>query len=356
VIWRKALLQSLEVVKPAVATKNWRYRANDAELHFLFTGTHVMAFNGSTAISTPRQTKFTGCIPAVDLTKLLSNSRASIVDLQWNGANHADVLVSLGKLDALLPMRSAAAFPFEMPAIPKRTALIDAQFLAAVAHCIQIKPEKPCRAEEQGITFIRDRSSLYLYSTDAVTISRAALKPGPAVFKQRVILTAEFCQQMLRLAKRARVNRLGLTRDFAILAADDTVLCGRLRKSDNPLNFERILQEYLPPDYAATMVAIPPKLEAMTERIARLVEARGDHVTTRVTCKDGTVRFEAFSNAGEAVDRAKLPGHPDIQVFVRLTLLRRGYAIADKILFGERSVVMAKGDALYLVATRNKKR
>jgi hypothetical protein len=364
-IARKALLQSLKVVEPAVLTHP-RYAANEPALtHFFFTGTHVVAIDGSIAISTPRRTKFTGGIPAIQLTKLLINSRAPVVDLQARSVvrhapivdmdgrhpvleDHHDVLVRLGKAVVVLPM--LVPDTYRRPAMPKQSALIDAQFLAAVAHCTHsMNPENARCTEGQGISFIRDDSVLYLYSTDANTISRAVLKPGPAVFKQRVILTAEFCQQMLRLAKRARVSRLGLTRDYAILAADDMVLYGKLLTSARPVDFERILQEHLPRDYAATMIAIPPKLKTMTGRIA-LVEAKGDHVRTQITCKDGTVRFATSSNAGEVVDSAKLPGHPDIEVSVRATLLRRGCLIADKILFSEKSVVMAKADALYLVA------
>ncbi len=75
---RKALLGNLKAVAPAVA---------DNELYselvcFCFTGREIVTYNGKIALSIPRASDFTGCIPARPLIEILEASNSAAVEIR----------------------------------------------------------------------------------------------------------------------------------------------------------------------------------------------------------------------------------------------------------------------------------
>ena len=241
-IARKQLLQALSVVEPALSKQD----RVPAFQHYLFTGTHVLTNNGRIAISTPRHTKFVGCVPA-NLAIALKNSRAPVVDLRNKGTGEA--VLQLGRAQIVLPTLPAHAYPFQVPPLPKRSLAVDTEFVAAIVHCLRsVNLDEALAPDQQGVTLVPNGDSLGLYATDRKTMSRVVLKPSPAILRRRVILSGEFCQQLVRLAKQAHVTRLALSDHAPLFVADDAVLYGGFVQSDKPVDFEGIVQRYLPPD------------------------------------------------------------------------------------------------------------
>ena len=185
-----------------------------------------------------------------------------------------EAVLQLGRAQVVLPILPAHAYPFQLPPPPKRSPAIDAEFVAAIAYCLRsMNLDEATAPDQQGVTLVPNGGSLGLYATDRQTISCAVLKPGPAILKRRVILSGEFCQQLVRLAKQAHVTRFALGHDHALFVADDAVLYGRLVQFDNPVDFEGAVQRNLPPGYGEALVPIPkPKLGLIIDRVARLVE------------------------------------------------------------------------------------
>ena len=103
-----------------------------------------------------------------------------------------------------------------MPAkVPQQP--LTAAFLYAVRHCLQSISSYATVPDQLGVTLIPDKSGLVVCSTNRATISYARLVPSPLALKKRVILSTDFCEQMLRLAAGARTLRLAVKRHIRTL-------------------------------------------------------------------------------------------------------------------------------------------
>jgi hypothetical protein len=360
-IARRLLLNRLEAVAPAVATDDMI----PVSTHICFTGTHVIAWNDKIAISTPRSSAFTGCIPGKILTELLSGSRAAVVGLQADGDK---VAISLGSSMIRLPMCPVAEFAgfFSMPRMPKRNLLangIAGRFLAGTAHCLPWCDIRSVVADKLGVTALPSRDEVQLFSTNGSTISRATLPLPPGHgFQQRVILSTDSCKEMLRLATQAHTIRLAFSstekngaHDYVLFAADDTLLFGRLIASDpsrGPIDYVGAFDAHMPEQQP---VPIPPR------RFAAMLQA-ANHIAgvvgysepyTEITIRREQLRMHVCSRRGEVIDTLRLPGHPDVGVKLHISHVVKAYkAFApDRILFGQKAVVLARGNHLHLIAT-----
>jgi hypothetical protein len=350
---RQLLLNSLRRVMPAVS----RYRMIPELQHVCFTGDHLVAFDDQIAISVPRTSTFTDCIPGKPLTDLLAGSRAAIVHLAANGNN--TVAVMLGRTSAELPMLPVTAFTqrFTMPPMPKQNVIkgrVAGRFFAGIAHCLKSIPRWGTTASDlHGITVIPNGDHLSLYSSDVVTISRADVTDAPAIAK-RVILNEAFCKQMLRLAKRAHTMRLAVMDDHAMFAVDHILLYGRLLEPDPkrpPYDFPGIVAKYAPKGSTTQAVAVPRQLGAILQRAVKVV-ARDP---TEITIVDGLATFVTQSvkkDAGAVSETLELPQHPDVSLRVDADLLLRAHATfpSARILFTDRSIILSKNERIRLVS------
>jgi DNA polymerase III sliding clamp (beta) subunit (PCNA family) len=347
------LLKALNVVAPAVA---FNYDDSVPILtHVCFTGTHIVAYNNSIGISTPRSSEFEGSIPARWLTDLVKTCHAMVVELQAERRG-GHVLVSLDDSRCRFPMLPRAWFPFEMPAMPSGNAIegIAGGFFEAIEYCLISVSKHATVPDQLGITVIPRNNRLVMFSTNRQSASHATLPlKRRSEFKRRVILSGEFCNQMLRLARTAQTVRFALCKDHAMFVADDTLLFGRLIKSDDPLNFEDALERYLPRDFAKTAVNIPkPEMGIMLKLASRISEIQGNEEPTTIRVKRGVATFKSKSNRGEIEEEIALPGHPNVEAEFRISLLLDAYAAHDRILITKNCAVMGGGDnRFYMAAT-----
>jgi hypothetical protein len=253
-----------------------------------------------------------------------------------------------------LPILPVASYPFDMPDEPENATSMADEFFEAIRDCLGSVDETKARCpEEQGVTLINKNGGAHLYATDAKTITHVKLPRWPDL-PDRVILTAEFCRAMLALKDRLPKDEpsiLCLDQRGAMYIAGEDVLFGKVLASQRPVNFERIREQHLPPDFPDGMVEISDRLKAAIRLAAEIVEVKGDHVKSTIRCRDGTASFGSASNAGTLQDNIKLRGHPDVDISVRATLLLRGYDRYQKIRLGTKSVVLAKPDSIYMVST-----
>jgi hypothetical protein len=352
VIARRQLLKKLELIKPALAAETNNI---SALWSYWFTGSHVLAWNGRIAISTPRTTTFIGGLPGALLIDLLRRTDAPAVDIVADGDK---AQLTLGSSTVRLPMLPAEDFEqiFAMPDMPKTNLLIGiaGRFFAAIEHCLRGVSPFSTIAEHLGVTVIPNGRSVSLFSTDRETISHAELPLANGTGlkqRRRVTLNVEFCEQMLRLAKQAQTVRLAVRRDYALFAADDTLLFGRLWAVDRPTDYAGTWQHYVSPSRVQAMVDIPAALRPMLARAAKITTGIGERSV--ISIRDGVARFHTVGNfESEVTDSIALPGHPDVDLEIDTERLNAGAARLDKVLFTAESVLMRKDDRLYLISAQ----
>ena len=152
---------------------------------------------------------------------------------------------------------------------------------------------------------------------------------------------------MLRLAKRAQTTRLGVTGDHVMLAADDTLLWGRLIKSNNQPNYADVMARLLPKRYATQAVAAPHELEGILQLAKVIPDAN-----IKITVADGEAALvSSEENGAQYEETLQLPKHPDVKLQVRARTLLDAYAAfaPENILFTKTCVVLTRNKLLRLV-------
>lgn len=398
-ISRKTLLQKLELLKPALAENELCLVLT----YYCFDGRRIIACNDRIAIITPCPSEFEGCVRGTVLSDILKVARHAAVVKLFADGEHA--VVKLGKAQVKLPtlpiddfLDATAHSPYPPPlgqlyASGMRAISltqncirgIERKFLAAVEHCLQSVELNSTVPDKLGITAIPDHNELQLFSTNSITMNRAIVPlPRDSGFKQRVIFSTEFCRAMLRLAKQAQITRLAvkvmkvhvddrelnfnehgcLTHvtcrtviadgGYALFAADDTLLFGKLIGTARPIDFVDVVNANLPKDFNKQAVPIPHRTFApLLQRANRIIGIPSSEPYTSISVRGGEARFHGCSHHGEFIGTLHLPGHPDVELKVQISNVFKAFSAfrPQQILFGERAVVLTRGEHLRLVAT-----
>jgi hypothetical protein len=294
-----------------------------------------------------------------------------------------------------LEMGAAQDYHFEMPPLPAHDKLIPVggEFFTAVERHLDTLSENPVLPDHLGITLIpgdqqhrqrrraerrngTSRSStsqqangrnggrvhqLKMFSTNHAAMTYCTVDLQERLVRERTILPTPFCKQMLRLAKQAQTTRLAVRDDHALFIADDALLFGRLVQSNQPLNYEEVLEAMMPNGTRAKMVPIPrPTLGDMLQRAARICDIKRNEVKTKIIVRKQVIAFASASRRAEGraevFETAPLPGHPDIEALVQATDLLKPYRWAEQVLITDKCMSMAAGNAVGIVANYNRDR
>jgi DNA polymerase III sliding clamp (beta) subunit (PCNA family) len=352
---RKALLEKLNLVSAALS-KN---PLIPVLTHLWFTGEQLMAFNDQIAISTPCKTDFVGATPGNILLDLLEASTARNVELS---VADGQLLVKADGSRFELDMLPPEDFVFEMPQPQsKETLPVDGEeFLAGMESCMRSVSMGTSVAEQMGITLQIEGDQLALYGTDRTTISCSFLVLERDVPFTRVILRAEFCQQLLKLADPASLQ-IEVYGDHALFSGKDVIMFGRVVETDRPLDFNEILNRHYPAGTESQLVKIPGKLKLILERACIITDSKVEEAYTTITVRDkvqqngGTVRVMRFvskSDLGEVKDAVLVPDHPEVKTEVDPKLMKAALGGGfTHMLVTESAVVMAERNKLRLVTS-----
>lgn len=352
---REEVIDKLEMVAPALA---------DHDLipiltRVLFTGTHLVAFNDRIGIATPLKTDFKGTAPGkmlIDTLRIVTH--ASQVEIK---SVNSSVQIVAGKTKLVLDSQPESDYAaiFKMPPRPKDVSPIPEEFFSAIEDCLQSAADHSTKPEHLGITIIPTKSGIKLFGTNDKTISYSKISlPPQAGVKQRTILPAAFCREMLRIAKISEKSTFVLRNDHALFASEKATLFGRLVQTDNPINFEATMQRHWP---AKGKIPVKlsekqrPRLKSALELAARICDIKGNEVRTHVQCNKGTMEFTSNSARGDAFDRIELK-HDPIDVYLEASCLRDVYDRYEDILFTNQCVVLSKDNmnSVFLLATYQK--
>lgn len=356
---RAELLVKLTAAAPALA-------GNDlipTLTHFCFSKGEIIAFNDQIAISVPYKMPmlsggtFQGSTPGATLVAMLKASKARDVSFEVDG----DILrVKAASTNLKLPVMPEEDFHavFTMPKLKNKNKIEVthwSEFIEALAGCSRSFGIDASVPEQLGVTLIRDGSVLKLFAVNDSTLShsRVGLKKG-AEFDGRVVLSAEFCKQLLALGKEAP-EHFEVCEEHAIFVSSSGIrLFGRIIECAHTTDFDKVLAQHMPKNATKNSIAIPSKLKGILER-AVIITDTVDHgaVNVKVVEKGESTKisFRAQSARGQVNDYLTTqPGHPEVSCSFEPKLLRAGVLEFESMLFSEHVAVFKKGNSVYLVS------
>lgn len=346
---RKQLIDALGVVRPALASQS----LVESLTHLLFTGKEVIAYNDQIGISAPLATSFKGAVPGLTLLSLLSASRAAEVEFT---TTDTEVMAKAGGAKLKLPLKPPESFLFEMPKVPKDADVLSISgegFIASVKGCLRSVSPDTSVPDQLGITLIPKKKTIEMYSINGASMSSASAESaGASTLKRRIVLSALFCEQLVRLAAGDKKSEIVVTDEYSMLRTSSGVrVFGKLVDVPNPLDFEQQFRDIVPENFAEQAIAVPVAFKMALERALIISDPSGERVYSQFQVKDGFMSVMTTSPKGEVRDRIKVSGHPDVAVSADAQWLKIGVAEGfDKILITEETIIMARGAEMYLVA------
>jgi hypothetical protein len=347
---RKDLADRLELVSPALAKNDLL----PVLTHFAFTGDNILAYNGSIGISVPLKTEFVGAVPGKLLMDLLGASLAK--ELEFIDKN-ADLEIKAASSRFKLPVMSEDTFVFDMPKPSDKLLPVPLkQFARALEGCLRSVSTEQSVADQQGITLIADGDELSLFSTNNATISTNTLKlTAKPSFKERIILPALFCEQLVKLTADAKDCKLEVHSDYALLSTGRGVRCfGRFLNSPKPLDFQSHVDDSLK-GTSKLLCPIPSKMRLIVERA--IIITKTEKAMTNIRVKGGIMYFESNSGRGEVIDTVQVD-QDDAALTLDPKHLKVGMgsfydadeAKSGSMLMTDQCFIMARGSDYYLMA------
>lgn len=349
---RREFLSRLEIGVPALA-------CNDlipVITHFCFTGDRVTSFNDQIAIEVPLKAKFFhGSTPGTTITNLLKNSKAKNIVLT---ANKDELRCKAASTVVKLPLVDAEDFSciFSMPETSDKDVLqVSAweDFISALTLCLRSTGIDAAFPEHLGISLVPSKKSLMVYSSNENQITRASVKlKSTSGLKDRVILSVEFCKQLINLCGDKAPKHFEINGEHALLVTKGGIkLFGRIIECAHPTDFEELIKDHLPDDYLASMIPVPSKMSGIFKR-ASVIMDQGGAVGVKVQRKNDTVRilFNSESDKGVLRDFLTVTDHPPCSASFYPKLVESAIGVYDSMLFTDRAAVFSSGNVLHLVS------
>jgi DNA polymerase III sliding clamp (beta) subunit (PCNA family) len=345
---RKLLQERLERCAPALSSTT----VIPVLTHFAFTGTQVMAYNDSIAVVTPCKTEFKGAVPGTTLLNLIRLSRAKDVEFVQEGN---DLIIKAASSRFKLPVMPLKEFTdiFTPPEVKESGVLAVAvpEFTRCIGQLMRSVSDDTSVPDQLGITLIPGKKQLCLYSTNWITMSKATLKLSRESSIDRAILSKQFCEQLLVLAKGEQTLKLEVEDDHATLVAGATLLHGKLIISEQPMKFEDIIAQNFPVVKADELAPIPSKFRNIVERALVVGESKNDSAKTRIVVKEDRMRFVTKSERGEVVDSMQVTDkQPATALALEAKHLKKGLDDFDQMLMTEQGCIMAKENVTYMIS------
>lgn len=303
-------------------------------------------------------------MPGATLIDMLSKSHTkSKTEIELVPTN-SELQVKIGKRASVkLPMLPADKQLWDIPEPTDDTvefASVGAveEFLKGISDCLLTIGDNTAKPDTLGVTIINsEKGTLTLYSTNDHTLTRVILKNKVKASFKRVLLSAAFCTQMLKLAD-PKAFHLEIHEGDALMTAGDVTLYGRNIISDDPIRFGEMVRDHYDEGRGDKMIPVPTSLRVALERAQIITSDPTEQLATSFSVKkdkDRTVlHLLSKSQVGEARDRMVIDAaQPEITVRVTPKLLRRGCTMKEMLLT-ERCIAMRSGNTLYLVGVLGK--
>lgn len=343
---RAVLLVQLNLVKAAISKQEYIPLLT----HFMFDGKAVTAYNDITAISTPCDADFQGCVPSELLIKTLKSMSAELITME-RFSEH--VLISAGKSKIKIPALPSKDFPspFYKLQEPLYLFYVNGDMRRGIKLCLIGVGNNQAHPSEVGITLDPDYSDTEaaIYSTDNVTLSRFVFNTDSDHFSP-IILPTFFCEQLLALSTGSNdavieVHDGALVADFG----GGSLLFTKMIDDVQPKAFEDVINRYIENGYLPTH-GIPDLFNQGFER-AMLIQETEAVRDTEVNVEDGKLTLLSSSKTGEAFDTMLYDGD-DIKFHIDPTSVKRISFVTSKIALLPKVMVFTDDDEdfIHLIA------
>lgn len=352
-IKREALLKTLSLVRPALATGDHL----PALRHIRFDGKYATAYNDISAISVRVDLDVKRCLPGEMLIQAMRSFNAETVALLQSDK---EVKLSSGRSNVKLPTLDADAFPLKWPQDDCQEIELEPTILKGIERCLMAVGNDPTHPETLGVTLDATDGQATLYATDAFSISRyetdVKIKlPGGAP----VILPTFFCEQLVSLGRSFNEEEIVLAIFPGAITAEfgnKAKLFNRTLVDKDPLDFPGMFRKELKlKDVKKELVPIPDAFDAALSRALLVLQQEADKVTKFETQKSGFL-MNSSSSMGDSDDTMKTEDDPrfDCEDVVHLdpALVARGAKACALMGFlkGSLALADATGRFVHLVA------
>lgn len=344
---RTDLVDVLNLTAPGLSTND----VLPVLAHVWFINDHVITYNDIIGISVPFKSGFTGAVPGKTIAALINNSGAKEITFE---PSDNELNIKAGNSRFLLPILPKDAFVFDMPKQSKDASSMSGDFYRHISNCLESCGTDSTVPEQLGVTLIPNDSSLEMFATNNATVTYAKISGKPSL-GDRIILSTEFCKQMLTITKSNNDAKLSISNDHALLTTPSGVsLFGKLINAEKPLDFSAMMKFHLPTDVRDKAIemnaSLRNKLKLMIERAIIITNANMEQVRTEIIIENDKIKFFSKSSRGEVTDTTTADGLPDVTISLDCSHLKGMIDGYDKILFTKKCVILTKPDAVFMVA------
>lgn len=351
---REGMLEALDVAKLAIDQREFI----PILAHFCFQGKSVTAYNDFIGIQVAFQTNFVCALQANILLRLLNSVDSEDIEI---GFTDQRVFFKSGKartgVRARLPYMEEEDFFFKWPNLKrlssyKLTKAQAARVFEGIEMCLSsVGDQSPA---QMGITLGHDDGRLRMYSTNNKAISTYSMKDWGEGFDNKILSTV-FCKALLKARDTYGVKGVtfAMAEDFVLVTfGDECKVYGKLVNNKDPLDFQKVINTYVPKEFKTKRQEIAPGLEEGFER-ALLILSADLTKTVTVGLDLKTVTVEASSPLGKLKSGARFGKEFKRDKFlVDAELACKAIAGATHVYFGKQAIIFSKGSYMHLLGTQ----
>lgn len=252
---RAELLETLDVAKLAIDSREFIPILS----HFCFNKKYVTTYNDRIGIRIALKTNFSVALQAETLLKLVNSVSSEVVQV---GFADKSVYFKSGAVRkgvrARLPYMNEEDFFFKWPNM-KRLDLqkLDAgtaeTFFRGLQLCLSSVGEQD--PTQMGVTLTSKKGGMLLHSTNTKSISRFFFKNSVTSFKDDILPT-DFCKALIKGWSVYGSEDVSIAKDrdsVLVRFGSHCVMYAKLISNKDPLNFEKVIKEYVPAGFKKEM-------------------------------------------------------------------------------------------------------
>lgn len=339
---RKDLLDTLELVRPALATDN----LVPIFQNFCFNEGVVYASKDKLTIMAPCEVTESFAVNGKILVELLKNSTVKEVDIQLDKEN---ALVVAGKSKMKLPYMGQDDFLFIEPEEETWEVMleIDEELLKAFSLCLVTSSSDNTMPAFMGVT-VKGGKQTCLYSCDGDALSRYQL--GAKSADVQLIVPGEFVDSLLRITETTgcKLGHLYLNEEWAVAElGNDFKIFGRILVNDEPLDFEGQLKKYL--KNSPPFIDVPDGLAPALSRARVVADPEGKATVVKIS--GGKLVLSTETHLGDVRDVIGFGDHPDITASVSAKMVATAISICNEMAVFDNCTVYRQGEEFILLVS-----
>jgi DNA polymerase III sliding clamp (beta) subunit (PCNA family) len=339
---RRELLQTLELVAPALAQENLMPMFQN----FCFKRGVVIAYRDSIGVIAPSTVDYEFAVHGKTLIELLRATAVKDVEIELQ---NECVLVKAGRSKIKLPFSPASEYLFEEPEQEKWELMldIDKYFLKGMELCLSGTSNNNTMPALMGISIAGGKDT-YLYSCDGDSISRYRLDQADTAGIQYIMPNA-FCEALLKVTTKTghHFGQLYVNGQWVVAELSNAYrIFGRIIDNPEPLKFEAEIAKTVKEQ--PVYVGIPNTLTNALNRAQIIGSA--ENKATDVHIENGKITLTTETHMGVVRDIITLKGgHQPIEVKVDAKLMSRAISVTDEFAIQENCTMYNYGEDFFLI-------